>query len=127
MQNGAVFAQIDFSAGIHLAAQFGRAGFVGQAAEQIESVFANEVFAVVEQQAVEFGVHALETVWLGGEAFAQVEVRGGAAVFGQGLPGGEGGGEHGGFSVWEGVFRSDCGAFSGGIGLFYGLRNKKVW
>ena len=103
MQHGAVFAQIDFPAGIHLAAQFGRAGFVGQAAEQIQSVFADEVFAVVEQEAVEFGVHALETVWLGGEALAQVEVRGGAAVFGQSLPGGEGGREHGGFSVWEGV------------------------
>ena len=103
MQHGAVFAQIDFPAGIHLAAQFGRAGFVGQAAEQIEGVFADEVFAVVEQQAVEFGVHAFETVWLGGEALAQVEVCGGAAVFGQGLPGEEGSGEHGGFSVWEGV------------------------
>ena len=102
MQHGAVFAQIDFFAGIHLAAQFGRAGFVGQAAEQIEGVFADEVFAVVVQQAVEFGVHAFETVWLGGEALAQVQMRGGAAVFGQGLPGGEGGGEHGGLACGTG-------------------------
>ena len=67
MENSAVFAEVDFFAvlhGVHLSGK--RRGF-GKAAQELQSVFAEAVFAVIEEEAVEGFVHIAEAVGFSGE------------------------------------------------------------
>ena len=86
MEDGAVFAEVDFFAVLHGVHLSGKGRGFGKAAQKLQSVFAEAVFAVIEEKAVEGFVHIAEAVGFGGEAVAQVEVLCVEPVLFKGLP-----------------------------------------
>ena len=62
MEDGAVFAEVDFFAVLHDVHLSGKGRGFGKAAQKLQSVFAEAVFAVIEEEAVEGFVHIAEAV-----------------------------------------------------------------
>ena len=81
-----MFAEVDFFAVLHGVHLSGKGRGFGKAAQELQSVFAEAVFAVIEEEAVEGFVHIAEAVGFGGEAVAQVDVLCVEPVLFKGLP-----------------------------------------